>query len=76
MDLLINSLFILSFILFLSGIVGLFVKTIKERLKLRYYFLASLLCFTLAISLAWEDVVRGFNENYNRADCCELVDVD
>jgi hypothetical protein len=74
MDTLVNSFFILSIILFLAGILGIFVKAFKEKFKIRYFFLASIICFSLSLTFGWEDALKGFQEGYNDAVCCNDTD--
>lgn len=72
MKLLVDTLFILSIVLFITGILGVFVKALNENLKLRYFFISSLLCFSLSLALGWDDAVKGFQEGYNAGieGCC------
>jgi len=67
MSLFVDILFITSVVLFLFGVLGVFVKPLQEKFRLRYYFIASLLCFSLSFVLGWEDAVKGFNEGVNDA---------
>ena len=70
MSLFVDILFISSVVLFIAGILGVFVKAYNENFKLRYFFIGSLLCFSLSLTLGWEDAVKGFQEGYN-GKCCE-----
>lgn len=73
MSLFVDILFISSVALFLAGIFGVFVKAYNEKLKLRFFFISSLLCFSLSLSLGWDDAVKGFQDGYNAGIeiCCE-----
>ena len=67
MSLFTDILFISAIVLFIAGILGIFVKSISENIKLRYFFIFSILCFSLALALGWEDAVQSFQEGYNSA---------
>ena len=69
MDTLINSLVVASLLFFIGGVTGIFIKAFKEKLRLRYLFIASLLCFSLAFTLGWEDAVKAFKEGWNETKC-------
>lgn len=71
MDTLVNSFFILSIILFMAGILGVFVKAYKEKFRLRYFFIGAVFCFSLSLALGWESAIEGFQDGYNDAICCE-----
>lgn len=73
MSLFVDILFISSVVLFFAGIFGIFAKAYNEKIKLRYFFISSLLCFSLSLSLGWNQAVKAFQEGYNAgiADCCE-----
>lgn len=73
MSLFVDILFMSSVVLFFTGIFGVFVKAFNEKFKLRYFFITSLLCFSLSLALGWDDAVEGFQEGYNAGieNCCE-----
>ena len=43
------------------------VKAFNEKFRLRYLFITSLLCFSLALALGWEDAVKAFKEGQEDA---------
>lgn len=70
MSLLADILFIISFLLFILGFLGIFIRFFRKKFRLRHYFIASLLCFSLALFLGWESFVKGFTgecNDYNSA---------
>ncbi len=73
MDLFVDILFLTSIALFIVGFSAFFIKSIQINEKVRYYFVSSLLFFSLSLALGWESAVKGFNEGYeaNRQGCCE-----
>jgi Kef-type K+ transport system membrane component KefB len=69
-----DILLIISIMLFIIGFLGIIIQPIRRTLKkvnnkfrLRHLFIGSILCFTLGLGLAWEDVVRGFHEGLNES---------
>ncbi len=61
MAILTDVLLVLSFVLFILGLAGAFIKPIKNNIKLRYIFLASVLVFSLGLAVGWESFVAGWN---------------
>jgi len=70
----VDFLFISSVVLFFAGLLGVFVKAFNEKFKLRYFFIASILCFSLSLALGWNDAVEGFKDGLNSVNCCESAD--
>ena len=69
MNLFVDILLITSAVLFIAGITGVLVKAFNEKLKLRYLFISSILCFSLSLAFGWQDAVDGFMEGWNSVDC-------
>ena len=65
MSLFIDAFLIISGLLFIAGIVGVFMKVFKVKSRLRYLFVASILCFSISLAFGWQDFVDGFIEGYN-----------
>lgn len=64
-----DILLLASVILLIAGIFGVLIrplrrglKVVHEKFRLRHLFIASLLCFTLGLAMAWEDVVEGYHD--------------
>lgn len=64
-----DILLLTSVILLIVGIFGVLIrplrrglKAIHEKFRLRHLFIGSLLCFSLGLAMAWEDVVEGCND--------------
>ena len=64
-----DILLLASFILLTAGIFGVFIRPIRQGLKviheefrLRHLFIGFLLCFSLGLVMAWDDVVEGCND--------------
>lgn len=64
---LIDFLFITSVIFFILGVLGIFVKSLRKKFRLRYYFITSLFCFSVSLALGWEDAVKAFKDGVNDA---------
>lgn len=60
-----DILIILSFLLFILGFLGIFIRFFRKKIRLRYYFITSLMCFSLAIFLDWDNFVKGFTDGCN-----------
>lgn len=73
MDLFVDILFLTSIVLFIVGFSAFFIKSIQINEKVRYYFVASILMFSLSLAIGWESAVTAFNEGYEagRQGCCE-----
>ncbi|WP_410332570.1 hypothetical protein [Rhodohalobacter sp.] len=73
MDLFVDILLLTSIALFIVGFSGFFIKSIQINEKVRYYFIASILMFSLSLAIGWESAVTAFNEGYEagREACCE-----
>jgi uncharacterized membrane protein len=73
MDLFVDILLLTSIALFIVGFSAFFIKSIRINEKVRYYFIASVLTFSLSLSIGWESAVTAFNEGYEAGlqDCCE-----
>lgn len=56
-----DILIIISFLLFILGFLGIFIRFLRKKIRLRHYFIASVLCFSLALYLEWDSIVKGFN---------------
>ncbi|WP_133120246.1 hypothetical protein [Rhodohalobacter barkolensis] len=68
-----DILLLTSIALFIVGFSGFFIKSLQINEKVRYYFVASILMFSLSLAIGWESAVTAFNEGYEagRQDCCE-----
>jgi uncharacterized membrane protein len=73
MDLFVDILLLTSIALFIVGFLGFFIKSLQINEKVRYYFIASILMFSLSLAIGWESAVTAFNEGYEagRDACCE-----
>jgi cell shape-determining protein MreC len=60
-----DILIILSLILFILGFLGIFIRFFRKKIRLRHYFIASVLCFSLALYLEWDSFVKGFKDGCN-----------
>lgn len=63
-----DILLLASVILLIAGIFGVFLrpirqglKVIHEKFRLRHLFIGSLLCFALSLTFGWEDFKAGLN---------------
>ena len=64
----VDILFLSSVILFILAFLGIFIQPIRrglkalhEKFRLQHLLIGSLLCFSLAFALGWEDAVKAFN---------------
>lgn len=62
MSLLADILLISSLALFTLGVLSIFIKSIRIKQKLRYYFYLSILVFGLGLTFGWSDFKKGFND--------------
>jgi hypothetical protein len=70
MDTFVDGMFLISIGLFITGVLALFIKQIRINGKTRYYFIGSLLVFSLTLAIGWESAVEAFREGYEEGRAC------
>lgn len=69
----VDVLLVGSMAAFAIGIISIFLKQIRIRKKIRYYFIMSAFLFGAALTFGWQDAVDGFVKGLNdsRVECSD-----
>lgn len=65
-----DILLVASFILFITGVFAAIIPPIRRgfqanyvKFRLRHFFIGSLLCYALSLTIGWEDWKAGWNSD-------------